>query len=48
MFALMGAMYQVFGRLDNYNMMIKLIKMTYRYVKSSVIVKDLEIWSGNK
>jgi len=44
----MGAMYQVFGRLDNYNMMIKLIKMTYRYVKSSVIVKDLEIWSGNK
>jgi hypothetical protein len=44
----MGAMYQAFGRLDNYNMMIKLIKMTYRYVKSSVIVKDFVIWSGTK
>jgi len=48
MFAPLGAMYQVFGRLDNYNMMIKLKKMTYRYVNPSLIVKDLEIWSGNK
>ena len=37
----MSAMYQVFSRLDNYNMMIKLKKMVYRYVKSSVIVKIL-------
>jgi hypothetical protein len=37
----MRAMYQVFSRLDNYNMMIKLKKMAYRYVKSSVMVKML-------
>ena len=37
----MSAMYQVFSRLDNYNMMIKLKKMAYRYVKSSVMVKVL-------
>jgi hypothetical protein len=37
----MNAMYQVFSRLDNYNMMIKLKKMRYRYVKSSVMVKLL-------
>jgi len=37
----MSAMYQVFSRLDNYNMMIKLKKMVFRYVTSSVMVKVL-------
>jgi hypothetical protein len=44
----MSAMYQVFSRLDNYNMMIKLKKMGYRYVKSSVMLKDFVIQGGNK
>ena len=33
----MGAMYQVFGWLDNYNMMIKLKKMHYGYVKTCLL-----------
>lgn len=34
----MGAMYQVFGWLDNYNMMIKLKKMDYGYGKSYLLL----------
>jgi hypothetical protein len=37
----MDAMYQVFSRLDNYNMMIKLKKIAHRYVNSSVMVNVL-------
>jgi hypothetical protein len=37
-------MYQVFDTLDNYNVMIKLKKMVYRFVQLSVMVKV--IWRG--
>jgi hypothetical protein len=40
-FNLVYLMYQVFARLDNYNMMIRLIKMKRGYVKSYVISKVL-------
>jgi hypothetical protein len=40
-FAPVYTMYQVFSRLDNYNMMIKLKKMACRVVKSSEIEKVL-------
>jgi hypothetical protein len=40
-FDLVYLMYQAFARLDNYNMMIRLIKMKRGYVKSYVISKVL-------